>query len=356
MTIIKVSKEIFMKLIIDDACYDYHKIFGSFGEITAIAGREINANTVRNSDILIVRSRTQVNAKLLQGSKIKFVGSTVAGLEHIDLAYLKANNIVFFSAQGCNAMAVAEFVICGIVNLANELNFDYRTKTLGIIGVGNVGSRLKAKADLMGIKTLLNDPFRQTQHNLYNFVELKAALSADIVTFHTPLTFDGDHPTYHLLNKSNFHYINKNTILFNAARGSIIDEKIWQNTQTKANIIDCWENEPHINQTLKNTAYWATPHIAGHSIDAKFMGSFMVYQALCSFMNKPQDKLIKNIITSDALKIQKNTLKDTLNAIYNFQKDVTAIDNINNFENYRRNYPIRYEWHHYQSKIQLPIV
>ncbi|CAC9621972.1 Erythronate-4-phosphate dehydrogenase (EC 1.1.1.290) [uncultured Gammaproteobacteria bacterium] len=344
-----------MKLIIDDACYAYEKIFGDFGNITPMAGRDINADSVKNADVLIVRSRTRVDEKLLAGSCIKFVGSTVAGLDHIDQNYLKDNNIAFFSAQGCNAMAVAEFVISAIVNLADKHSFDYRNKTLGIIGVGNVGSRLAAKAELLGIKTLLNDPPRQDQEDLPHFVDLNSALSADIVSFHTPLSFDGKHPSYQLLNENNFHHISKKTILFNAARGGVIKEEIWQKTSTLENIIDCWENEPNINQTLQKNAYWATPHIAGHSVDAKFMGSFMVYQALCDFLNITQNKDIKHLINPGSLSVNQKNLKDTLTEIYDFQQDTNAIQNLNNFETYRRNYPIRYEWHHYHSQTKLPM-
>ena len=341
--------------MIDDACYAYHKIFSEFGEIVAMAGRDIDANSVQDADVLIVRSRTKVNQALLQDSQVKFVGSTVAGLEHVDQDYLTANNITFFSAQGCNSMAVAEFIISAIVNLADEFGFDYTQKTLGIIGVGNVGSRLAAKAELMGIKTLLNDPPRQDTENLPEFVDLSTALSADIVTFHTPLSFDGKYPSYQLLNAKNFHHISNQTIVINAARGGVIVEDIWQKTPTKANVIDCWENEPNINQSLQKNAYLATPHIAGHSVDAKFMGSFMVYEALCEFTNTTQDKDIVKLINPEKLSVNQNTLKDTLNSIYDFKQDTVAIANIKNFENYRRNYPIRYEWHHFNPSFPLPL-
>ncbi|NYT52077.1 MAG: 4-phosphoerythronate dehydrogenase [Candidatus Vesicomyosocius endoextente] len=344
-----------MKLVIDDACYAYKEIFSHFGNISTIAGRDINSTSVKNADILIVRSRTKVNNVLLDGSQVKFVGSTVAGLDHIDQDYLKAKGIKFFSAQGCNSMAVAEFVISAIVNLADELDFDYQKKTLGIIGIGNVGTRLAKKAKLMGIKTLLNDPPRQMYENLPNFVDLKTTLSADIVTFHTPLTVNGKYPSYQLLNENNFHYILDKTILFNVARGGIINEAIWQEYKTLANIIDCWEDEPNINLKLQNTAYLATPHIAGHSIDAKFIGSFMVYEALCDFLGQKQDNKIKNLINLDKLFINKDNLKNTLNKIYDFRQDAKAIQDINNFEDYRRNYPVRYEWHHFKSKTTLPI-
>lgn len=345
-----------MKLIIDDTCYAYNEIFSQFGEITAMAGRDINAKSVKDSDVLIVRSRTKVDQALLEGSCIKFVGSTVAGLDHVDQQYLKDNNIRFFSAQGCNSMAVAEFVISTIINLANKHNFNYREKTLGIIGVGNVGSRLAAKAKLLGIKTLLNDPIRQDNENLPNFVDLDTALSADMVTFHTPLTFDGEYPSFKLLNQANFHHISDKTILFNAARGGVIDEEIWEKTQTLENIIDCWENEPNINQNLQKTAYLASPHIAGHSVDAKFMGSFMVYEDLCSFTDQKQRNSIKNLINPGVLVLNSDNLLDSINEIYDFKQDTVAIKNIENFEIYRRNYPIRYEWPHFSSNVNLPIV
>ncbi|ABL02424.1 4-phosphoerythronate dehydrogenase [Candidatus Ruthia magnifica str. Cm (Calyptogena magnifica)] len=344
-----------MKLVIDDACYAYREIFDHFGEITAISGSDINANSVKDADVLIIRSRTKVNQELLSGSQVKFIGSTVVGLDHIDQNYLKTKGTQFFSAQSCNSMAVAEFVISTIVNLVDELNFDYQKKTLGIIGVGNVGTKLAEKAKLMGIKTLLNDPPRQIRENLDNFVDLNTALSADIVTFHTPLTVNGEHPSYQLLNENNFHHITNKTILFNAARGGVIKETIWKKHKTLANIIDCWEDEPNINPSLQNTAYLATPHIAGHSVDAKFMGSFMVYEALCTFLGKKQDKNIRNLINLSELSIDKSNLKDTLNEIYDFQQDANAIKDVNNFEDYRRNYPIRYEWHHFKSKTVLPI-
>ena len=344
-----------MKLIIDDACYAYSEIFSQFGDIVSMAGRDINADSVKNCDILIVRSRTKVDQALLEGSSIKFVGSTVAGLDHIDQDYLKDSEIEFYSAQGCNSMAVAEFVISTIVNLADKHKFDYQQKTLGIIGVGNVGSRLAAKAELLGIKTLLNDPIRQKNEELSNFVDLDTALSADIVTFHTPLTFNGEFPTFKLLNKHNFNNISANTIVFNAARGGVIDEKIWEKTQTLENVIDCWENEPNINKNLQNGAYLASPHIAGHSVDAKFMGSFMVYEALSAFLGEKQRESVKNLINPGILELKSNNLLDCLNEIYDFKQDTIAIKKIKNFENYRRNYPIRYEWDHYNSKTPLPI-
>jgi len=343
-----------MKLLIDDAIYAHHEIFSSFGEIIALASGDINKQTVKDCDVLIVRSRTKVNEELLKGSRIKFVGSTVVGLDHIDEDYLKQNNIVFSSAQGCNANSVAEYVISALVNLAVDYNFNLAEKTLGIIGVGNVGRRLDFMAKQLSMTTLLNDPPRQNRESGCDFVDLSEALSADIVSFHTPLTYVGAHPSHNLLAQHNFALIGEDTIIINAARGGIIDEAIWQKTQTKANIIDCWENEPNINTALQKSAYWATPHIAGHSVDAKFMGSYMIYQALCKFTNTDANDTITNLVQPPQVAIKQHALQTTLNTIYPFIKDDLAIKDISNFDDYRRHYPERYEWHHFDCKITLP--
>ena len=343
-----------MKLMIDDAVWGFKEIFSDFGEIVTLPGRQIDHQSLLDCDILIVRSRTRVNKELLQGTKVTFVGSTVAGLDHIDEAYLYENNITFASAQGCNANAVAEYVISAISNLAHDYSFDLSNKTLGIIGVGNVGSRLDFKAKKLGITTLLNDPPRQEIEGKENFLDLNAVLSADIVTFHTPLIFSGSHPTYNLLGSHNFKLISQGSIVINTARGGIIDEDLWEKTKTKANVIDCWEDEPNINTKLQSSAYWATPHIAGHSIDAKFMGSFMIYRKLCNFTKKAFNKEIEHLINPEVITIKKNTLHETLNSIYSFVDDVKAIKDISKFEHYRRNYPDRYEWSHFQTQFEIP--
>ena len=343
-----------MKLLIDDAVWGSNQIFSEFGEVFTLPGREIRSESLKDFDALIVRSRTRVDEKLLRDANIKFVGSTVAGLDHIDKNYLEDNAITLSSAQGCNANAVSEYVISAIANLSKDYGFKLSNKTLGIIGVGNVGRRLEVKAKQLGMKTLLNDPPREALEGSDNFTSLESALSADIVTFHTPLTYSGLNPTYKLLDSHNFKHINNDAIVINAARGGIINETVWETTQTKANIIDCWENEPNINLNLQKSAYWATPHIAGHSIDAKFMGSFMIYKDLCKYIKKPLNDNIEHLINPELKIIRENNLHETLNSIYSFHADDKAIQDISNFENYRRNYPKRYEWRHFETEYNLP--
>jgi erythronate-4-phosphate dehydrogenase len=180
-----------MKLLIDDAVWGSNQIFSEFGEVFTLPGREIRSESLKDFDALIVRSRTRVDEKLLRDANIKFVGSTVAGLDHIDKNYLEDNAITLSSAQGCNANAVSEYVISAIANLSKDYGFKLSNKTLGIIGVGNVGRRLEVKAKQLGMKTLLNDPPREALEGSDNFTSLESALSADIVTFHTPLTYSG---------------------------------------------------------------------------------------------------------------------------------------------------------------------
>ena len=343
-----------MKLMIDDAVWGFDQIFSEFGEVVTLPGRQISNESLQDCDALIVRSRTRVDEELLRNSKIQFVGSTVAGLDHIDQPYLEDNAITLSSAQGCNSNAVAEYVISAIANLSHDYNFKLSDRTLGIIGVGNVGRRLDFKAKQLGIKTLLNDPPRESSEGSEHFVSLEEALGADIVTFHTPLTFSGIYSTHNLLDSHNFNHIKKDAIIINAARGGIINELIWEKTPTKANIIDCWENEPNINPTLQKSAYWATPHIAGHSIDAKFMGSFMIYKDLCKYIKKPLNDNIEHLINPELRIIRENNLHETLNSIYSFQADDKAIQDISNFEDYRRNYPERYEWRHFETEYKLP--
>jgi len=348
-------------IIIDDAVPYAESIFSHLGHVITLPGKSIDAASVKNADALIVRSRTQVNAQLLEGSSISFVGSTVVGLDHVDQAYLESKEIIFYSAQGCNANSVAEYVITVLFNLAEAFDFDLTDKTLGIIGVGNVGQRLYNKAKTLGITCLLNDPPRVEADPLLvttdNFVDIDECLTADIISVHTPLTKTGQHPTIDLISEERLTTIKPHQIIINAARGGIINEQAWIHTQTKANIIDCWENEPNISAELYNTAYIATPHIAGHSLEAKVAGSEMVYDALCHLWKVTQQDDWQHQLPKVEAAIQlkqsistQTSIAEALNQTHNIRGDDSAIRSHNidethqKYENYRRNFPIYREW------------
>lgn len=350
-------------IIIDDAVPFAQEMFSSLGKVTCIPGKEIQPKHLKTADALIVRSRTQVNQSLIEKSPVQFVGSTVVGLDHIDQPLLKAKKIAFYSAQGCNANSVAEYVITCIINYAKQKHMHLEGKTLGIIGVGNVGKQVQQKAIALGLTVLANDPPRQVKETDKEFVNLETALTADIISFHTPLNFTGQHPSHHLLNQNNFHQVNQQALIINAARGGIIDENSWINYVYQApnltSIIDCWENEPTINTKLHAIASIATPHIAGHALEAKIKGSLMAYKELCSFWNQTestdwQQHLPKmpNTIHAETTSSTQSDIYAILAQCYQPINDHQAINLTNSadFESYRRHYPIRREWSEYHVK------
>lgn len=348
-------------LVIDDAIPYAEAIFSSLGQVILRPGREISRQDLQTADALIVRSRTQVNAELLEDTSVSFVGSTVVGLDHIDQPYLKQKGIVFYSAQGCNANSVAEYIITNLVNLAYQKGFSISQKTLGIIGVGHVGQLVAQKAQVLGMQCFLNDPPRQRQSPELPFVDLDTALSADIITVHTPLTTTeeaGKDATLDLISAEKLQQLNDHQILINAARGGIINEPQWCQTPTLANIIDCWENEPNISAALYQKADIATPHIAGHSLDAKIAGSEMVYQTLCRHWGIEPNNQWQNQLPSTPTPIKidftehlETDLYQLLNNCYRPEADDQALRNASakdfakTYEDYRRHYPVRREWH-----------
>ncbi|QCU90727.1 4-phosphoerythronate dehydrogenase [Thiomicrorhabdus sediminis] len=356
-------------LVIDDAVPYAKEIFSHLGEVITLPGRDICNHHLLNADALIVRSRTQVNESLLKNTAVKYVGSTVVGLDHIDQHYLSTEGITFYSAQGCNANSVAEYVITILFQLAEHFGFDLSRKTLAIIGVGNVGSRVYSKAKILGIECLLNDPpkIEANPDLLLNepYTDLDTCLKADIITVHTPLTSNGKHPTLDLISAEKLKRVEPHQIIINAARGGIINEAAWSKTKTLANIIDCWENEPYIDKALYDTAFIATPHIAGHSLDAKVAGSSMVYGNLCKHWQITPDKSWQKALpkSPEPIEIQnlankQATLCQIFSKTHNPQADDLAIRSENHdevekkYEKFRRNFPVYREWQ--QQKVLLP--
>jgi len=348
-------------LVVDDAIPYAQAIFSHLGQVVLRPGRQICQQDLQHADALIVRSRTQVNAELLDNTQVSFVGSTVVGLDHIDQPYLKQKGIAFYSAQGCNANSVAEYIMTNLVNLVYQKQFSLSTKTLAIIGVGHVGQRVAQKAQALGMTCLLNDPPRQRQTGDNQFVDLETALTADIITVHTPLTTEreaGEEATLDLISAARLKQITPNQILINAARGGVINEAQWCQTPTLANIIDCWENEPNISRQLYQVAAIATPHIAGHSLDAKIAGSEMVYQALCHDWQTTPSQVWRAHLPDTPGPIETNVtghletdLYRLLKHCYRPDEDDAALRKVTSetfedqYESYRRQYPIRREWH-----------
>jgi erythronate-4-phosphate dehydrogenase len=283
--------------------------FGTLGEVVLFDGTRLCPRDISKADILIVRSTTKVDANLLKNSRIRFVGTATIGTDHLDITHLNHHNIHWCYAAGCNANSVCEYIITALFYLAAQCNFSLQGKTLGIIGVGHVGSRVAAKVGVLGIRTLLNDPplervLKQvppTHHMSYpvgilgeqhlEFVTLNQLVAeADIISFHVPLTTSGVDPTFALADRQLFAEIKRGAILFNSSRGAIIDTQALISAIDKEIIsytaIDTWQGEPNISPDLLARVTLATPHIAGYSLDGKMAGTVSIYNKLCQFLGK----------------------------------------------------------------------
>jgi erythronate-4-phosphate dehydrogenase len=281
--------------------------YSEFGELIKLPGRKISAADVRDADALIVRSITAVNQALLEGSRVQFVATATSGTNHLDLEWLAAAGITVTDAAGCNADAVVEYVFTSIGELIRGWRFSLRDKTFAVIGAGHVGGRLLRLLQRLGIRCIACDPYVENAHlrgqgagahcsasssglslglssgswmeqGGFKFGTLEEALSADIISIHTPLTYTGDHPTFHLINAERLAALKPGTLLINAARGEIVDNAalllhLQSNPGRLLTIFDVWETEPTVSPDLAALVDIATPHIAGYSIEAKVSAS-----------------------------------------------------------------------------------
>lgn len=276
-----------MHLIVDENLPFSQAFFGDTAKLTRLPSNAITAADVKNADGLLVRSVTQVNQQLLQGSKVKFVGTATIGVDHIDQTWLQAAGIQFTSAPGCNAESVVDYVIASLLWLAAEQSFSLRDKTIAVVGVGQVGGRLAKRLQAFGCQVLLNDPPRAAKGE-EGFLSLNETLNqADIVCLHTPLTRNGSFPTHHLIGVDELALL-KGKVLLNAGRGGVIDQQALKNQIKKKTapllLLDVFEGEPNLDFELIQQCLLATPHIAGYSLEGKSRGTEMLYQAWCQHL------------------------------------------------------------------------
>ena len=356
-----------MKIIADENIPYAKQAFAELGEVSTLPGRQMKNSDLHNCDCLLVRSVTQVNEQLLENTPIKFVASATIGTDHIDLEYLQKKNIGFSNAPGCNAESASEYMINALFELSKKKGFDPFNLTAGVIGHGNVGSRVKKKLDILGINTLVNDPpLQDAGDDTVNYVSLQTILhECDFITCHVPLTSDGDYPTYHLIDKKALNELAENTILFNAARGPVIDNQalsaLLNKRQDLTVFLDTWEGEPAINQTLLKQVDFATPHIAGYSIEGKLRGTQMIMLAACEYFDKqsswsmtdllPPKQLI-DITTEDVASIWPQLFKSHFSIQQDHNKLVglsklTRKQQATEFDLLRKNYATRYEYNQY---------
>lgn len=358
-----------MNLIIDTNIAFAEEAFSNLGNTRLVDGRTLTSKDVKDADILIVRSITNVNEELLKNSKVKFVGTATIGIDHIDLDYLKNQNITFVDAKGCNADSVAEYVFTALLKIASEKNIALSEKTIGVVGIGNIGSRVVRLAESLSMKVLKNDPPLERKSIGKNYVPLNEILKADIITIHVPLSFEGIDRTFHLLNESNLKEIKSGAIIINTSRGAVIDNPALLTESINKEfelILDVWEDEPAVNTNLLNKTRIATPHIAGYSLEGKVNGTKMIYDALCKFLN------IKSTWQPDLPKIQNKEMRlpdgktdeeklyKLFSSIYDIEKDDELMRKIVTYEQneqpgyfdlMRKKYPVRREFNNYAVYI-----
>jgi erythronate-4-phosphate dehydrogenase len=279
-----------MRIIADENIPSVAKAFASLGEVTLLPGRGMTPGQVRDADILLVRSVTRVDARLLTGSGVQFVGSATIGFDHVDRAYLQQQGIGFSTAPGSNATSAAEYVVSALLALHAQQGFDPAGKTVGIIGCGNVGSRVRQKLSALGMNCLVNDPPLQAEGGHDDFVDLDTVLQADVITLHVPYTREGAYPTHHLADAAFLEQLRPGAVFINTARGAVADnaalDALLQIRSDLSVVLDVWEGEPDIRMSLLEKVQLGTPHIAGYSLDGKLRGTEMIYRAACAYFGR----------------------------------------------------------------------
>jgi len=358
-----------MNLIIDENIAFAKEAFSNFGNTELVDGRSLTNKVVKNADVLIVRSITRVDEELLKNIKVRFIGTATIGTDHIDLDYIQSKNIAFADAKGCNADSVAEYIFTALLKIASVKKISLKGKTIGVAGIGNIGSRIVKLAKSLGMEVLKNDPPLERMGIGKNYVSLDDILKADIITFHVPLSFEGVDKTFHLLNENYLQKIKRDAILINTSRGAIFNNTALLNESVKKGfelILDVWEGEPSININLLNITKIATPHIAGYSFEGKVNGTKMIYDALCKFLDikptwRPKLPAVENtdLILSDS-NSNEEKLYNLLSSIYNIEKDDSGLREISKykfneqtdyFDMLRKGYPVRREFSNFTVHI-----
>ncbi len=286
-----------MKIVADIDLPFFDTMFGDRADVVRLRGDAITPDAVRDADGLIVRSVTRVGEPLLAGSRVAFVGTATIGFDHVDTAWLASRGIGFASAPGCNANAVSEYIAAALFELSARFAIALRGASIGVVGVGNVGSRVASKAAALGMKVLLNDPPLGRSTGSSRYLPIDDLMGCDIVTLHVPLTASGPDATRHLFDRLRIGAMKQGAILINSARGAVVDtpavSEALAGGRLRGAVLDVWEGEPSVDPGLLSRATIATAHIAGYSADAKATASRMMYDAFCAHFGWKKDPLVR---------------------------------------------------------------
>ena len=330
-----------MKIVVDDKIpYIRETICQLADETVFLSGAAITADDVRDADVLVVRTRTRCNRQLLEGSKVQLVVTATIGYDHIDTQWLQEAGIRWTNCPGCNSGSVAQYVECALLLLEQQKGLSLHESTIGIVGCGHVGSKVKAVAERLGMQVLVCDPLLDNP----SFVSLdEIERRCEVITFHVPLTREGQYATWHMADEDFFHRLPRVPYIINTSRGEVVDNQALlqalQDGRVRDAIIDVWEHEPHPNAALLDKVFIGTPHIAGYSADGKTNADNMVIDAICQHFGLPHPGIIAPPALPSDFKYTGSPL-DLYNPMIDSQK---LKADASQFEQLRNNYPLRRE-------------
>lgn len=349
-----------MKIVCDNKIPFLKGVFEPYADVVYLPGKETTPDVVRDADALITRTRTKCDESLLKGSSVKMIATATIGFDHIDTEWCGQNGISWTNAPGCNSWSVQQYMASLLVTMAREFGFDCKDMTLGVIGVGNVGSKVARIASILGFKVLLNDPPRARKEGAEGFVSLDEIICrSDIITCHVPFQRTGQDATYHLFDAARIASMRKEQILINSSRGEVVDNNALkdalQSGKLKAASLDVWEEEPNIDTELLGMLFTGTPHIAGYSLDGKANGTWMSVQAVARALDLPcKDWKVREIplpekpveFKLDASgKSRQDVLSEAILYTYNILDDDRRLrEDTASFERQRADYPVRREF------------
>lgn len=357
-----------MKVVCDSDIPFLKGALEPYCQVVYARGSEISREMVMDADALVIRTRTKCNADLLEGTNVRFIATATIGYDHIDTQWCESHGIRWTNAPGCNSWSVQQYIGSLLVTMSRTLGFSFKEKTIGVVGVGNVGSKVARLAVLLGFRVLLCDPPRARKEGSGQFVSLDDIISrSDIITLHVPLIRDGEDATFHMFDDSRLASMNQNQILINSSRGEVVDgtalKKALAQKKILAASLDVWENEPQIDPELLSLLFTGTPHIAGYSVDGKATGTTMSVQALGKFFDLPcrdwevtevpQSVQPSKFSINTAGKTPQEVLADAILHTYDIRTDDAALRaSVATFEKQRSDYPVRREFPAFSVKLE----
>jgi erythronate-4-phosphate dehydrogenase len=354
-----------MLIVADRNIPQVQEAFAGLGEVRLHEGRSLQSPDLKDADILLVRSVTPVNAALLAGSRVRFVGSATIGTDHVDLEHLRANGINFAYAPGSNALAVAEYVLAALLAVQETPP----KGPVGIVGCGNTGRALARLLHALGIEYLVNDPPLQQSGTAkgVEFVSLAEVRRAPVISLHVPLTRGGQHPSFHLVDEKFLNDLAPDALLINTSRGAVVDNAALEAYLGRGGlraVLDVWEGEPAINAGLLEKVTLGTAHIAGYSLEGRLEGTQRMYQAVCEFLAiKPVWHYTAQAPAQAYLSTGKTgfaAVCDCVLQAYDIRRDdaqlrallpLPAAERAAGFDRLRRDYPPRREFAAYRCRL-----